>query len=801
MNSHRQEQKLKAPRWSRDLEKSTIETWHASRAFTFDSSGEGKVYSIDTPPPYLTDKWHVGGAAHYAQIDMVARYKRLKGYNVLFPFGVDRNGLPIEVMVEKAKGIRARDVPRADFLRLCYDYLNSVEGDVAAQVRMLGIGMDLENYYRTDSPSYRAVTQATFIDMWKKGLVYEDLRPTSWCPRCGTPIAEAEIEYDNRPSSLTYVKFKIKESGEHVSVATTRPELLPACAVVIFNPDDDRYRKIEGLTAVVPLFGNEVKVIAHPVAKMEFGTGLVMMCSYGDLTDVRLFREMGLEAKTSVDQDGNLTSIAGEFAGLPVDEARKRIIDRLKTEGLVAKEESIVHETPTCWRCHAPIEIIETKEYYVKQLEFKEDVKRMAESMEFYPPWSRQVLFDWVGSLVQDWPISRRRYYATEIPVWYCKSCGTPFLPPKGKYYQPWKEDPPAGSKCAKCGSDRFKGETRVLDTWMDSSISQLYIIGYGRDEKLFKKLRPASMRPQGIDIVRVWLYYSILRTFLLLGDKAFKQVRISGMGLDAKGEAMHKSKGNAVYPEEMIERYGTDAFRLWAASEGKLGYHYRFSEDRVRGASLFITKLWNICRFASQFEERPESAITHPLDKLFLQAAQDAVSKAEKEYDVLDPFGAASAMRDFVWNCLADHYLEMAKPRLYSERDGPEERSAKAALHKMLKLVLLALHPITPVITDFVYRELYGGEVLRQNFPSQMQPMPGGQGEILTLLMKANSAIWRKKKESGVSLNSPFADSVYVNPKLSPFMQDIKSAHRLSSVTVGEERTEGGELTPAYFK
>ncbi|HYA22332.1 MAG TPA: valine--tRNA ligase, partial [Thermoproteota archaeon] len=582
MSQKKRAPKIVSPRWTHELEKSTIEAWHAGRVFSFDPNRAGEVYSIDTPPPYLTDKWHVGGAAHYAQIDMVARYKRLKGYNVLFPFGADRNGLPIEVVVERTKNVRAKDMPRAEFLKLCKEYLDSVEGDVLSQVRGLGMGMDLVNFYRTDSAEYRAVTQASFIEMWSKGLVYEDFRPTSWCPRCGTPIADAEIEYQDRPSSLTYVQFRVKETGKDVTVATTRPELLPACAVLIFNPDDERYAALEGLTAIVPLFGQEVKIVSHPVAKIEFGTGIVMMCSYGDLTDVRLFREMGLQAKTTIDNEGHLTEAAGEFAGLPVAEGRKRVIEKLRKEGLVSKEESISHRTPTCWRCHEPVEIVDTKEFYVKQLDFREDVRKMADSMEFHPPWSKQVLYNWIDSIMQDWPISRRRYYATEIPIWYCKDCGTPFLPPKGRYYQPWKEDPPSGSRCAKCGASKFTGETRVLDTWMDSSVSQLYIIGYGRDEKLFDKLRPASMRPQGIDIVRVWLYYSVLRTYLLLGDKAFRQVRISGMGLDEKGEAMHKSKGNVVYPEQMIEKYGVDAFRLWAASEGKLGYNYRFSEERV---------------------------------------------------------------------------------------------------------------------------------------------------------------------------------------------------------------------------
>jgi len=801
MSWNKQTPKIESPRWSKEFERQTIDSWHADRTFEFNPDRAGDIYSIDTPPPYISDKWHVGNAAHYVQIDMVARYKRLRGYNVLFPFGADRNGLPIEVVVERAKGIRAKDVPREDFLDMCRAHLDSVEKDVLGQVKMLAMGMDLEHFYRTDSPEYRAVTQGTFVDLWRKGLIYEDFRPTSWCPRCGTSISDAEIEYDDRPSSLVYVKFRIKETGGDLSVATTRPELLPSCAVLIFNPDDERYLKYEGKTAVVPMFGIEVKVIAHPSAKMEFGTGLVMMCSYGDLTDVRLFRELGLPAKTSVDSDGRMTANAGEVAGLPVADARGQITEKLREMGLVAKEERFTHRTPTCWRCHSSIEIIETKEFYVRQLEYKDDVRRIAESIDFYPPWSRQVLHDWIDSVTQDWPISRRRYYATEIPLWYCQKCGAPFLPPKGRYYQPWRENPPPGSKCEKCGSTEFKGEERVLDTWWDSSVSGLFIIGYGRDDKLFERAKPTFMRPQGVDIVRNWLYYSLLRNFLLLGTKAFRQVRISGMGLDEKGEAMHKSRGNAVYPEDVIQKYGADAFRLWAASDGKLGYNYRFSEERVRGASLFVTKLWNICRFASQFPIGSASDMTHPLDRLFLRAAGDAVAASEKEYDLLDPFGPASEMRGFVWNYMADHYLEMIKPRLYSKNDGPGERSARATLHGILRLVLIALHPIIPVVTDYTFRALYGRPVLEQEFPSGLSTTSDKDKHLLSLLLRANSAIWKRKKELGISLNSPLKEVAYVHPNLSTLAGDLRSAHKLASVKVGEERTDDQGPVAVYFE
>ncbi|MGB9806449.1 MAG: valine--tRNA ligase [Thermoproteota archaeon] len=777
--------KLEEKRWSNRLELETINSWHEKKLFRFNKNEKGEIYSIDTPPPYLSGRWHVGGAAHYVQQDMIARYKKLKGYNVLFSFGADRNGLPIEVMVERKENIRAKDIPREKFLELCKSYLDSIEKEVLNQVKLLGMSIDLENIYRTDSPEYRAITQATFIKLWNDGLIYEDYKPANWCPRCGTTLADAEIEYEELPTELLYIKFKVKETSEDIVIATTRPELLPACSAVIYNPEDKRYKRLSGLTAITPVFNNEVKIIPHPSADTNFGTGIVMICSYGDSSDVRLFRELKLAPKICINEDGTMNKNSGPLEGLSVKEAREKIKEILKEKGFLVKTEKIIHRTPTCWRCHTPIEIIVTKEFYLKQVEFKNELKKISDQIEFYPPQFRKNLYDWIDSVSEDWPISRRRYYATEIPVWYCKVCGEPYVPPPGRYYQPWKENPPAGAQCKKCGSKEFIGETRVLDTWMDSSISQLFIIGYGRDEDLFKKARPANLRPQGYEIIRTWLYYSILRTYLLLKDRAFRQVRISGMGVDEKGEAMHKSKGNVVYPEVYIEKYGSDAFRLWAASEAKLGSNYRFSEEKVKAASLFITKLWNISRFISQFPEEDEKAIKEKIDLLFLKQLGEVMKTVESSFEILDPFDAANSLRDYTWNILADHYLELVKPRLYSEEENDSTRSARATVHKILKTILVAMHPIIPAITFYIFQKLYNKDITSEKFPEGIEPISSEEKTLLNMLMEADSKIWAKKKELRLSLNSPLEEKVMVSKSLEPFLKDIKAAHKLVNVEV----------------
>ncbi|MEM3027403.1 MAG: valine--tRNA ligase [Candidatus Bathyarchaeia archaeon] len=776
--------KVEATRWSREQEERLLDLWEKTCIYAFDESSEKPIFSIDTPPPYPSGKWGVAQAAHYAQIDMVARSFRMRGYEVLFPFGIDRNGLPVEVQVEREHGIRIQETSRETFLALCRAFIDKVEADLLRVARALGLSCDLKGYYQTDSPEYRRVTQASFLELWKRNLVYEDQRPTNWCPVCGTAIADAEIEYKELETILVYIKFSVKETGKEILIATTRPELLCSCAVVIFNPKDERYQALEGLTAIVPIYGKEVPIIAHPYAKPEFGTGLVMICSFGDYSDVRLFRELNLHPLVAIGIDGRMLEPAGPYAGLTIEEARRQIIEDLRRRGLIVKEERILHRTPVCWRSKNPIEFVVVREYYLKQLEFLPDLRRLIDTMAFYPPEHKQILINWIDSISTDWPITRRRYYGTEVPVWYCKKCGSPFLPPEGRYYQPWKEPPPNGS--CPCGSTEFVGEERTFDTWMDSSISQLFILGYKRNEKLFERAFPCSVRTQGKDIVRTWLYYSILRTYQLLGRAAFRSVWISGMGLDEKGEAMHKSKGNVVDPEPILAKYGADAFRFWAASEAKLGSDYRFSEAKVSTARLFITKLWNVARFISAFPmvKASDEFELLPLDRLILSELNILIEACRLDYDKMDFFGPANAIKSFTWDLLADQYLEAVKSRAYNQEGSFSELQQKGAwytLHECLSTVLKLLAPICPFVTDALWLEIYGKESIHlQSLPEVREEWKSDLRRLTPDLIAFNAAIWKFKKEMGLSLNSKLDAKVYAPKELEPFNEDLKAMHRI---------------------
>ncbi|MFW9891687.1 MAG: valine--tRNA ligase [Candidatus Thorarchaeota archaeon] len=791
------EPKIKSKRWKPDAEAELLELWKNEDTYEFDMNSGKTIYTVDTPPPYLSGPMHVGQVIHYTQIDIIARYRRMQGLEVNFPLGIDRNGLPVEVRVEQDLGINMHRTPRDEFLRLCKKRLDEDEIITLTGFKRLGIAFntyDDEGSYRTDSPRYRAVTQATFIDIWKKGLVYSDYRPNNWCFECGTTIADAEVEYRERPTQLHYLYFNV-EGLEPLEIATTRPELLCACGAVFVHPDDERYSSYQGKTAKVPLFEQEVPIIPSPTAQMEFGTGALMVCSYGDQDDVMAFRDYSLTPIAAVSTDGTMTEAAREYSGLKIEEARKKIVADLRENGLLFKQEDSIQRVPHCWRSGTPIEFIAMDEYYVKQVDFIEDLHKIANDTPFYPDFHRQVLINWLNRVTVDWPVSRRRYYGTELPIWYCKSCGEAVVPEPADdpiYYQPWREDPPF-KDCPKCdASEGFTGEERTFDTWMDSSISGMQAVGYMYDDELFKKGFDNVMRPQGKDIVRTWLYYSLLRTFQLTGKPAFSEVWVSGHVVDDKGETMSKSKGNSPAPMPFVEKYGADAMRIFGALEAGLGSDIRFSEDRLAGVSRFMTKLYNIARFISMFpipEDIPFDKLT-PVDQWILAEANALIERIVPECDLLDFHKPAIEIRGFTWNFFADHVLEMLKGRSFNTEGvftEDEQKSAWFTLHEVLKIISRALAPITPFITDKIYRDLYDEKgIHRQRYPSYEKTWKSSLTDHTELLMQTNSGFWKFKRETGLSLRQGLAEA-YLSEDLKPWMKDLQAMHGIEKLGFGK--------------
>ena len=418
------------------------------------------------------------------------------------------------------------------------------------------------------------------------------------------------------------------------------------------------------------------------------------------------------------------------------------------------------------------------REYYLKQLDLLPKLKQLAKKIIFYPDANRQILLDWLNSISIDWPISRRRFYATEIPVWYCRNCSTPFIPPPGPYYKPWR-DPPPTARCSKCGSTEFEGDTRTFDTWMDSSVSALFIARYEGEPGFFKRSYPATIRPQGKDIVRTWLHYSILRCYQLTGRAPFTHAWIGGLGMDERGEAMHKSKGNVVDPEPILEKYGADAFRFWNASEATQGSDFRCSEARIAGAHKFLTKLWNIARFISSFPQVRTGKL-RASDKWILSELSSLVQKSLKGYQEFNFFTPASEIRDFVWETFASHYLEMVKARAYGEGfSKAQQKAAWYTLHMVLRTVLLLLAPITPFMTDKIWRQLYSKTSIHvQRFPKSTWPKT--HIRYTEPMLTFNREVWKVKEEKDLALRDPV--EMQVPKALTPFREDLVKMHSLTS-------------------
>jgi len=768
------EPKITEKAWNPELEKQILKQWQEEKIYQFTPTENN--FTIDTPPPYPSGRpWHIGAAAHYSQIDMIARTARMAGKNVYFPIGIDRNGLPVELYTEKKHNIRMRETERGEFLKLCREALDDLEAEMILIMKNLGISGDFSNYYRTDSEEYRALTQSTFIELWKKGEIYLANRPNNYDWVSGTTIADAEITYEDLPTKLVYMKFKIKDTDKEIIIASTRPELLCACKTIIVNPEDQRYSEFVGKKIIVPITNQEVELRTHHSAKQEFGSGAVMVCSYGDQNDVALFRELELGEIVAIGLDGKMTDAAGEYKGLKPKQARTKIIEDLENNGLVDKIEEIVHRTPVSERSKTPIEIIPMEEYYLKQKESLEKMKKLGQEITFYPAMHKQILMNWLESINIDWPISRRRFYGTEIPIWYCKKCSKPHIPEPGKYYKPWSENCPI-SKCTECDSTEFVGEERTFDTWMDSSVSPLFVTKFNKDQDFFNKVYPTSIRPQAKDIVRTWLYYTLLRCDQLTGQKPWSEAWIMGYGLDEKGMKMSKSKGNAIDPLPVIEKLGADTFRFWSASEINHGYDFRCNEQKIESTKKFLSKLWNVSRFLSSFPVI-KSGTPNATDKWILGELNKLVKECQKGYDEYNFFVPAIAIREFTWNIFAAHYIEMVKGRAYGIGFSDEERDgAIFTLHKTLSTILKLLAPITPFITDHLWRTLYSTESIHKE--KQANPEDVEEEEITDAIVEFNSKVWNEKKSQNLSLKDSFAFPIPEN--LEPFTKDLKSMHNL---------------------
>ena len=537
--------KITDKRWSIDLEKRIQEEHYGetyNNRYSFNPDSKKEIFVIDTPPPYPSGTWHIGAVAQYSMIDVIARSQRLLGKEVYFPWGVDRNGINIEFTVEKKTGKKMRTFNRGDFIDICRDTIEEYTQAMRETACRVGLSCSFENEYLTDSPEYRSVSQSIFVDLFKQGNIIEDLRPNIYDPVEGTTIADAEVQRISRSTKFCDVIWET-EDGDQVIITTTRPELICACGIVLVHPEDSRYTHLIGKEIHLPLGVNgrskKVLISSHHSVKMEFGSGVLMVCSFGDQNDVSVFREFGLEPFVAINLKGEMTEISGPLSGLSVIEAREKAIEILDQENKLSSINDHEQEIPVSERGNNPVEIILLKEWYVRQTHTLERMNELVSDINFIPPRNKQFLDDWMQNISIDWPISRRRWYHTEVPIWYTEDELKVVVPPSGVYVQPWRDSPPEGSEVLdrvtketlgiyeemKDQLGILTGEEKVFDTWMDSSNSNLFVSGYGKNPDLFNRAFPTALRPQGKEIVRTWLYYTLLKSTLLLDKPGFANV------------------------------------------------------------------------------------------------------------------------------------------------------------------------------------------------------------------------------------------------------------------------------------
>ena len=823
------EPKISDKRWSVDLEKQIQEAHfdeHSYRErYSFDTDSDKEIFVIDTPPPYPSGTWHIGAVAQYSMIDVIARSQRLLGKEVRFPWGVDRNGINIEFTVEKKTGRKMRTYDRSEFLDLCEETIEEYTQAMRKTAKRVGLSCDYDNEYLTDSPEYRAVSQSIFVDLFKSGDIVEDLRPNIYDPVEGTTIADAEVQRIQRRTKLCHVNWTT-EDGEEITISTTRPEMICACGVVMVHPDDSRYSHLIGKRANLPLpvadREDSVEIMAHPSVKMEFGSGILMVCSYGDQNDVAIFRELGLRPFVAIDLNGEMTHISGPLSGLKVSDARIEATKILEEFGCLESFEEREQEIPVSERGGNPIEIILLKEWYVRQTHVLERLIELSKNSRFIPERNRQYLLDWVDGISIDWPVSRRRWYHTEVPIWYSEDGSKVIVPPKGAYVQPWRDAPPGDSEVidretkevigsfASLERDlgAISGEDKVFDTWMDSSNSNLFVSGYLNNPDLFDRAFPTSIRPQGKEIVRTWLYYTLLKSTLLLDKPAFENIWVDGLGMDPWGRKMSKSLGNGIDADSVLEcgaggrtgswkikgadgkqvvlkanKIGSECFRLWKACDAQVGDDFHINPEEIETKYYgVLTKIFNIARFASQFDVPDDLGQQPDLDVediWILAEFEETLSVVNSAWEEVDIYSAAQAIKSFGTGIFPSHWLEMSKTRLY---DG--NASAAWTLHRIVRDLLSVFSPICPFFTHYLSTTLYGNSAVDvKEFP-RLPPSLNRESlddyrSLTDELESFNSRVWKAKKDSGISLRSPIS-GIVIPEKLSIFSNTLEQMHNL---------------------
>ena len=691
------------------LQKKWSKKWEEHKVYDFDSRSKKPVYSIDSPPPFTSGALHMGHILSYSYFDFAARFKRMTGFNVFYPQGWDCQGFPTEVKVEKLQAKESKDgkekLSRTEFRRKCVEFaLENIE-KMKSQMIRLGFSPDWNHEYRTIDPDYHKKVQLSILQMHEKGLVYRQKHPVLYCTNCQSAIAKAETEDSQRESKLNYIDFSV--DGKPFTIATTRPELLHACVAVLVNPTDERFKQFVGKDILIPIFNKEVKIIGDKEVDPAFGTGAVMVCTFGDKTDVAWMYRHSLPFIEAFDTRGRLLN-AGEFTGVKIAEARQKIIDKLTESKLLSRQEATQQTVKLHDRCGKVAEFLSSVQWFMKIRDWQEKIKQAAvEDMRWFPQFSLQYLLDWANFIEYDWVISRQRIYGTPLPFWYCDKCEKITVPKESELpVDPALDSSSHSKKKCECGGN-LTGETMVCDCWVDSSITPLAIAGW--PEKGWEKLYPATLRPQGLEIIRTWAFYTIYRCLALTGKAPFKDVLINGNVLGTDNKKMSKSLGNYEEPEALLAKFPADSLRQWAALSGAMAKDRQFSYKDIEYANSFLTKLWNAAKFVDKalegYKAPKETPVLRVSDKWILANLSKTVETATKSMHEYDYYASLNAIHSFFRLSFCDYYLEDIKYRIYEETE--DKAAAQYCLREVLRTTLKLLAPFAPFVTEELFHEL----------------------------------------------------------------------------------------------
>ncbi len=716
------------PRWQR--------RWDEQGIYRFNRTPDRPVYSIDTPPPTVSGAIHIGHVFSYVQAEVVARFWRMRGMNVYYPFGFDDNGLPSERLVEKEKGVTAAQVGREKFVQMCLELTKSYEAEFRDFWRSLGISVDWDENYSTIEPSSQRISQRSFLDLYAKGRVYRKEAPTLWCPECHTAIAQAEVEDAEHDSVFYDVAFRI--DGRDLVISTTRPELLPACVGMFAHPDDERYSGLIGRKATVPLFGYEVPIYADDKADPEKGTGLVMCCTFGDTTDIAWWQEHGLDTRIAFDGEGHMNELARGYEGLSIKEARGKIVADLEAAGLLKGRRPITHAVNVHERCGTEIEFSVASQWFIRVLDIKDRIIDAGSKVEWHPEFMEVRFRNWVENLKWDWCISRQRYYGVPFPLWICESCGEIVLANEEDLpVDPTVASPPVDA-CPKCGG-ALEPERDIMDTWMTSSCTPFLNLKWrepGDRTGQFGKRGPdgteylMDLRPQAHDIIRTWAYYTIVKAVLNEDKVPWRTAMISGHVLHPDRAKISKSKGGGAHsPGDVIEQRSADGTRYWACSS-RLGVDTMLADEAFEAGKRLVVKLWNASKFAigrlEDFDPEAPGELS-VIDRWLLARLESTVERATAGYEACEYHAAMEAAEAFFWHDLCDNYIEIAKKRLYGDEgyDGATRRGAQFALYQALLATLKIAAPVMPHITEEIHSLFFADREGAESIHTSAWPEP----------------------------------------------------------------------------